>query len=147
MSHQGRGYNQERRGRGQPYGQPYGRNRGQKFHRFQDKSEKKSDQNVDRESDKNVKKKEETKKVTIYMPRLSPVESNPEETLLICYDTENTFGNDLGEIFQIGAILNGEDKFSVTILPQGNIHWGVVKYAGINVEVKYSAGRKYLQHR
>ena len=85
------------------------------------------------------------------MPCIRPVNIDksvdPMKTLIVCYDTENAFGNEVGEIFQIGCVSSLEDKFSVTMLPRGNIHWGVIKYSGVNVEVKFtSERRKYLYH-
>ena len=140
MYHRGRGFDPQggRRGRGQPYG------RGLWNPRHGNGSPNNKPGNEEKKQ-----RLEEPKKVTVYLPKQRTVPPN-DDTLLICYDTENSYGNDLGEIWQIGSISSAddEDKFSVTILPNGNIHWGVLKYSGVHVEVKHaSGGRKLLQHR
>lgn len=70
------------------------------------------------------------------------------QTLVVCFDVETAFGNEISEIYQLGAVVNSEDKFIFTILPQGNIHWGVVKFAGTNVSTEYDpkTGEKFLWH-
>ena len=143
MYNRGRGFEQQggRRGRGQPHGRGIWNPR----HGNGSPNNKPGGGNEEKKQ-----RLEETKKVTVYLPKLGKVPPN-DDTLLICYDTENSYGNDLGEIWQIGAVCNladDEDKFSVTILPKGNIHWGVLKYSGVHVEIKHaSGGRKLLQHR
>ena len=91
---------------------------------------------------------------TIYYPRqkrINWLQNNKEENkeyLVICFDVELAFGNEVSEIYQIGAIASDEDKILINILPEGNIHWGVVKYAGTHVSTEFDkvTKRKYLWH-
>lgn len=70
------------------------------------------------------------------------------QILVVCFDVETAFGNEISEIYQLGAVVNAEDKFIFTILPQGTIHWGVVKFAGTNVSTEFDekTGEKFLWH-
>ena len=92
---------------------------------------------------------------TIYYPRQKRInwlqDNNMEENkdhLVICFDVELAFGNEVSEIYQIGAIASDKDKILINILPEGNIHWGVVKYAGTHVSTEFDkvTKRKYLWH-
>ena len=70
------------------------------------------------------------------------------KVLVVCYDLELCLGNEASEIYQIGAIASKDDKILINILPEGTIHWGVVKFAGTNVSTEFDRqnGRKYLWH-
>ena len=102
-------------------------------------------------------KKQEEKTETIYAPATKPVEW-PLDTkcLVICYDLENAYGSELSEIYQIGLVSSlaedaeggGSNKLLVNMLPVGQIHWGVTKYAGTNIETKFDkqTNEKFLFH-
>ena len=91
----------------------------------------------------------DSKKTTVYYPRQKKIKLNQDantKVLVVCFDVELAFGNEVSEIYQIGAIATNEDKILINILPEGNIHWGVVKYAGTYVSTEYDrvTRRKYL---
>ena len=96
-------------------------------------------------------KNSSVQKTSIFMPRQNKLDwkLNPESNriLIIAFDIETAFGNELSEIYQIGAFSSESDKILVNILPIGNIHWGVTKFAGTNVTTLVDKnGRKMLWH-
>ncbi len=120
-------------------------------------SPKKPSRNEKQSPEEKVQKKSDAKskepkveKVSIFLPDIQPLQGWKEQdkTLVVCFDTESAFGNEISELYQIGALVNEQDQFSINILPVGQIHWGVVKYAGTNVstEIDKTTKRKYLWH-
>lgn len=98
---------------------------------------------------------EVAEKEPLFAPKPSTVcwpETRPNKVLVVCYDTENAYGNELGEIYQIGAtcsigLTTNEDSFLANLLPTGIIQFGVTKFAGTHVTVKMSQdGDRYLWH-
>jgi len=67
--------------------------------------------------------------------RKDSTEVTEGSSLLICYDLELTDGSFASEIYQIGAKCR-LGSFSKNILPQGNIDWGVTKFA-TNITVQH----------
>ena len=118
-------------------------------------TENRGSQKAGKQNHPNVEKKFEEvkgnaqKMTTIYYPRSNKIQWNQEgdeRVLVVCFDVELAFGNEVSEIYQIGAIATNEDKILINILPEGNIHWGVVKYAGTFVSTEFDrvTRRKYL---
>ena len=116
-------------------------------------TESRGSQKAGKQNHPNVEKKLEEvkskaqKMTTIYYPRSNKIQwTGDKRVLVVCFDVELAFGNEVSEIYQIGAIATNEDKILINILPEGNIHWGVVKYAGtfVSTEFDRTSRRKYL---
>ena len=133
-------------------GRPYKRfkmaeNESKKKQHFKKNNYQKFRKNQNQTGEKPGEASKKKEKKIVYLPKPGKLQWT-EKALIVCFDLELAFGNEASEIYQIGAMATENDKILINILPEGNIHWGVVKYAGtyVSTEIYRTTNTKYLWH-